>query len=188
MIPETKDVTEWQLSTPTVYKSVMDAVTTGTVSGIDLMINIVAMIIVLVAMVSLINMALGLMPMLDGQPFTLQLILGWIMAPATWVMGIPWSQVHATGALMGTKTILNEFIAYLDLTRMPSGEISERSRIIISYAMCGFANPGSLGIMIGGMGGMVPERRDEIVSLGFRSIVAGTLATCMTGSVAGIFL
>ncbi|HRF89910.1 MAG TPA: nucleoside transporter C-terminal domain-containing protein, partial [Desulfobacter postgatei] len=104
------------------------------------------------------------------------------------VMGIPWSQVHATGALMGTKTILNEFIAYLDLTRMPSGEISERSRIIISYAMCGFANPGSLGIMIGGMGGMVPERRDEIVSLGFRSIVAGTLATCMTGSVAGIFL
>lgn len=188
MIPETKDVTEGQLSTPTVYKSVMDAVTTGTVSGIDLMINIVAMIIVLVAMVSLINMALGLMPMLDGQPFTLQRILGWIMAPATWVMGIPWSQAHATWALMGTKTILNEFIAYLDLTRMPSGEISERSRIIMSYAMCGFANPGSLGIMIGGMGGMVPERRDEIVSLGFRSIVAGTLATCMTGSVAGIFL
>ena len=89
---------------------------------------------------------------------------------------------------MGTKTILNEFIAYLDLTRLAPGEISERSRIIISYAMCGFANPGSLGIMIGGMGAMVPERRDEIVSLGFRSIIAGTLATCMTGAVAGMFL
>jgi len=188
MIPETKDVTEGGLSTPTVYKSAMDAITKGTVSGIDLLINIVAMIIVLVAMVSLINMALGLMPLLKGQPFTLQRILGWIMAPATWLMGIPWSEAPVTGALMGTKTILNEFIAYLDLTRIPAGEISERSRIIISYAMCGFANPGSLGIMIGGMGAMVPERRDEIVSLGFRSIIAGTLATCMTGAVAGIFL
>ncbi len=188
MIPETKDVTEGHLFTPTVYKSAMDAVTKGTVSGIDLIINIVAMIIVLVAMVSLINMALGLMPLLEGQPLTLQRILGWIMAPATWLMGIPWSEAPATGALMGTKTIVNEFIAYLDLARMPAGEVSERSRIIISYALCGFANPGSLGIMIGGMGAMVPERRDEIVSLGFRSIVAGTLATCMTGSVAGIFL
>nr|WP_321396049.1 nucleoside transporter C-terminal domain-containing protein [uncultured Desulfobacter sp.] len=188
MIPETKDVTEGKLSTPTVYKSVMDAVTKGTVSGIELLINIVAMIIVLVAMVSLVNMVIGLMPSFRGEPFTLQRILGWIMAPATWLMGIPWAEAPATGALMGTKTILNEFIAYLDLTRLPAGEISDRSRIIISYAMCGFANPGSLGIMIGGMGGMVPERRDEIVALGLRSIVAGTLATCMTGAVAGMFL
>jgi CNT family concentrative nucleoside transporter len=188
MIPETKDVTEGKLSTPTVYKSVMDAITKGTVSGIDLMINIVAMIIVLVAMVSLVNMTIGLMPLFKGEPLTLQRILGWIMAPATWMMGIPWAEASATGALMGTKTILNEFIAYLDLTRIPPGEISDRSRIIISYAMCGFANPGSLGIMIGGMGGMVPERRDEIVALGLRSIVAGTLATCMTGAVAGMFL
>ena len=188
MIPETKNVTEGSLSTPNIYKSVMDAVTKGTASGIDLMINIVAMMIVLVAMVSLINMILGLIPPLNGQPFTLQRILGWIMAPATWMMGIPWSEALTTGALMGTKTILNEFIAYLDLTRIPAGELSERSRIIISYALCGFANPGSLGIMIGGMGAMVPDRRDEIVSLGVRSIIAGTLATCMTGAVAGLFV
>ena len=182
MIPETNDVTEGHLSAPTVYKSVMDAVTKGTVSGIDLMINIVAMIIVLVALVSLINMTLGLMPLLDGQPLTLQRILGWIMAPATWLMGIPWSEAPATGALMGTKTILNEFIAYLDLTRMPTGNIRRAASLF--HMPCAVLQIRSLGIMIGGMGAMVPERRDEIVS-GFRSI-AGTLATCMTGAVAGI--
>ncbi len=188
MIPETCDVTEGGLSTPQAYTSVMDAITKGTVSGIDLLINIVAMIIVLVAMVSLINMGLGLFPAFQGQALTLQLILGWVMAPVTWLMGIPWSETAATGALMGKKTILNEFIAYLDLARIPAMELSERSRIIVSYALCGFANPGSLGIMIGGMGAMVPDRRDEIVSLGFRSVIAGTLATCMTGAVAGLFL
>ncbi len=188
MIPETCDVTEGGLSTPQAYTSVMDAITKGTVSGIDLLINIVAMIIVLVAMVSLINMGLGLFPVFQGQALTLQLILGWVMAPVTWLMGIPWSEAAATGALMGKKTILNEFIAYLDLARIPAMELSERSRIIVSYALCGFANPGSLGIMIGGMGAMVPDRRDEIVSLGFRSVIAGTLATCMTGAVAGLFL
>ena len=91
------------------------------------------------------------------------------------------------GSLMGTKTILNEFIAYLDLAGLEPGALGERSRLIVMYAMCGFANPGSLGIMIGGMGSMVPERREEIVSLGIRSVVAGTLATCMTGVVAGFF-
>jgi concentrative nucleoside transporter, CNT family len=155
---------------------------------VDLLINIVAMIIVLVALVSLVNMMLGLLPDVGGSSMTLQKILGWIMAPMTWLMGIPWSESLATGSLMGTKTVLNEFIAYLDLAKLSGAEISERSRIIISYALCGFANPGSLGIMIGGMGAMVPERRDEIVSLGFRSIVAGTLATCMTGAIAGLFL
>ncbi len=188
MIPETCDVTEGGLSTPQAYTSVMDAITKGTVSGIDLLINIVAMIIVLVAMVSLINMGLGLFPAFQGQALTLQLILGWVMAPVTWLMGIPWSEAAATGALMGKKTILNEFIAYLDLARIPAMELSQRSRIIVSYALCGFANPGSLGIMIGGMGAMIPDRRDEIVSLGFRSVIAGTLATCMTGAVAGLFL
>jgi CNT family concentrative nucleoside transporter len=108
------------------------------------------------------------------------------MAPIVWLIGIPWSEAQAAGALMGTKTVLNEFIAYLDMAALPEGMLSGRSRLIMTYALCGFANFGSLGIMIGGMGSMVPERRDEIVGLGLRSIVSGTLATCMTGAIVGI--
>jgi CNT family concentrative nucleoside transporter len=108
------------------------------------------------------------------------------MAPVTWLMGIPWSEAQTTGTLMGTKTVLNEFIAYLDLARLPEGVLSSRSEHIMTYALCGFANFGSLGIMIGGMGAMVPEKRDEIVGLGMKSIVAGTIATCMTGAVVGL--
>jgi len=188
MVPETGNVTSGDFTDDQDYKSTMDAVTKGTIQGVELLINIVAMIVVLVALVSLINMTLGLLPGLKGAPLTLQRVLGWVMAPISWLIGIPWSESVTAGSLMGTKTILNEFIAYLDLSRLPETALSVRSRTIISYALCGFANPGSLGIMIGGMGVMVPERRDEIVALGFRSIVAGTLATCMTGAVAGIFI
>jgi CNT family concentrative nucleoside transporter len=108
------------------------------------------------------------------------------MAPVVWLMGVPWHEATTAGALMGTKTILNELIAYLEMSRLAEGALSPRSLLIMTYAMCGFANPGSLGIMIGGMGTMAPERRDEIVHLGFRSIIAGTLATSMTGAVVGI--
>jgi len=188
MVPETGEITLGDFVTEKPYKSVMDAVTRGTIQGVDLLINIIAMIIVLVALVSIVNMALGLLPDFQGKELTLQRILGWIMAPVVWLMGIPWSESVTAGSLMGTKTVLNEFIAYLDLSNLPESALSERSRIIITYAMCGFANPASLGIMIGGMGVMAPERRDEIVSLGFRSIVSGTLATCMTGAVAGFFV
>jgi nucleoside permease NupC len=144
--------------------------------------------LVLVSLVSLANMILGVFPEISGKAVTLQRILGWVMAPVSWLMGIPWAESITTGSLMGTKTVINEFIAFLDLANLPDTALSERSRVIISYAMCGFANPGSLGIMIGGMGAMAPQRRDEIVSLGFRSIIAGTIATCMTGAVAGLFL
>jgi len=188
MVPETEDVTAGTAVDDLGYRGAMDAVAQGTAQGANLLIHIVAMIVVLVALVSLVNMGLGLFPALKGAPLTLQRMLGWIMAPVSFLMGIPWSESLTAGSLMGTKTILNEFIAYLDLARLPAEDLSQRSRIIISYAMCGFANPGSLGIMIGGMGAMVPERRNDIVALGFRSVVAGTLATCMTGAVAGIFI
>ncbi|MEN8211308.1 MAG: nucleoside transporter C-terminal domain-containing protein [Thermodesulfobacteriota bacterium] len=188
MIPETEPVTGGSIKTDIDYKSSMDAVTKGTVQGVELLINIVAMIIVLVSLVSLVNMILGLFPAILGETLTLQRILGWIMAPVSWLMGIPWAESITTGSLMGTKTIINEFIAFLDLANLPDTALSERSRVIISYAMCGFANPGSLGIMIGGMGAMAPKRRDEIISLGLRAIIAGTIATCMTGAVAGLFL
>jgi len=139
-----------------------------------------------VALVHLVNLIMELLPNIQNQPVTLQRIMGLIMAPAVWLMGVPWSEATTAGALMGTKTILNEFIAYLDMSRLAEGSLSSRSLMILTYAMCGFANPGSLGIMIGGMGTMAPERRDEIVALGFRSIIAGTLATSMTGAVVGI--
>jgi CNT family concentrative nucleoside transporter len=186
MIPETGRLTSGELVAPDKASSAMDALTKGTIQGIQLLINIIAMLIVLVALVHLVNLILGLLPQMDNQPISLQRILGCIMAPVVWLMGVPWEEALTAGALMGIKTILNEFIAYLDMSRLAEGALSPKSLLIMTYAMCGFANPGSLGIMIGGMGTMVPERRDEIVSLGFRSIVAGTLSTCMTGAVVGI--
>jgi CNT family concentrative nucleoside transporter len=166
--------------------SAMEAVTTGTLEGVGLLINIVALLIVLVALVKLANLALALLPAVGKGPRTLQRLLGILMAPIMWLIGIPWSECMTAGSLMGIKTVLNEFLAYLDLGRLASGALSPRSRIILTYAMCGFANPGSLGIMIGGLGAMAPGRRPEIVQLGLKSILAGTLATCMTGAVVGL--
>ena len=128
---------------------------------------------------------LGLLPAFGGEPITLQRVLGLIMAPVCWLIGIPWTQAPTAGALMGIKTVLNELIAYLQLGQIPAGVLSERSRLILTYALCGFANFGSLGIMIGGMVAMVPARRAEIVSLGAKTIVSGTLATMMTAAVVG---
>ena len=164
----------------------MDAVTKGTLQGVQLLINIIAMLVVLVALVHLVNLVLALFPEIGGKSITLQRILGILMAPVVWLMGVPWQESATAGALMGTKTILNELIAYLDMSRLAEGSLSPKSKIIMTYAMCGFANPGSLGIMIGGMGTMAPERWDEIVSFGFKSIIAGTIATCMTGAVVGL--
>ncbi len=186
MIPETGQLTSGEMTAPETALSAMDAITKGTIQGVKLLINIIAMLIVLVALVHLVNLILGLLPEIGGQPVTLQRLLGLAMAPVVWLMGIPWEEAPVAGSLMGTKTILNELLAYLDMSRLAKGALSHKSMVIMTYAMCGFANPGSLGIMIGGMGTMAPERRDEIVALGFRSIVAGTLATCMTGAVVGI--
>lgn len=186
MIPETDPLTIGELHMPEKTLNGMDAVTQGTIHGVQLLINIMAMMVVLVALVHLINITLGLMPLGGGAPLTLQRLLGFVMAPAVWLMGVPWSESLTAGALMGTKTILNEFIAYLDLGQLAPDALSERSKVIMTYALCGFANPGSLGIMIGGLGTMAPARRGEMVSLGVRSIVAGTLATSMTGAVVGI--
>ncbi len=171
---------------PNAYSGTMDAVVKGTSDGVQLLINIVAMLIVLVALVALANGLLGLLPDLWGAPLTLQRMLGWIMAPVVWLMGVPASEMAVAGALMGTKTVLNELLAYVDLAHLPTGALSERSRIIMTYGLCGFANFGSLGIMIAGLAAMAPERRSEVVALGGRSIVSGTLASCLTGAVVGV--
>lgn len=186
MIPETAPITSGDIQLHETSHNSMDAITQGTLSGVKLLINILAMLVVLVALVHLVNIILGLFPHWAGQPLTLQRLCGYLMAPIVWLMGVPWSEAYTAGTLMGTKTILNEFIAYLNLAQLPADALSPHSKVIMTYALCGFANPGSLGIMIGGLGTMAPERRSEIVSLGLRSIVAGTLATSMTGAVVGI--
>jgi len=188
MLPETENVTSGDIVIPNESVSAMDAITNGTIQGVQLFLNIVAMLISLVALVHLANMMLGILPNLSGDPITLQRILGIMMSPIVWLMGIPWHEAPIAGALMGSKTILNEFIAYMDLSQLPDGALQHKSLVIMTYALCGFANPGSLGIMIGGMGTIAPDRRQEIVNLGFRSIIAGTLTTCMTGAVVGMIL
>ena len=164
----------------------MDALTRGTLEGAQLLLNIVAMLVVFVALVALANLTLEALPHGGAEPYTLQGLLGWALAPLAWLAGIPWAEAPAAGALLGTKTVINELVAYLELARMTG--ISERSRLLLTYALCGFANFGSLGIMIGGLGTMCPERRGEIVALGIKSIIAGTLATCLTAASVGLIL
>ena len=166
----------------------MDAIVRGTVGGLELLLNIIAMLIVFVALVALANLILGLLPDIWGAKITLQRVLGWAMAPICWLVGIPWAEATTAGGLMGIKIVLNEFVAYLELAKLPAGTLSERSRLIMTYALCGFANFGSLGIMIGGISAMAPERRAEIVALGPRTIVSGTLATCMTAALVGVLV
>jgi CNT family concentrative nucleoside transporter len=169
-----------------VFDSTMDAIVKGTSAGLELLLNIVAMLIVFVALVYLANAILGALPDVWGAPLTLQRMLGFVMAPVCWLMGIPWSQAVTAGSLMGIKTILNELVAYLQLAALPPGALDPRSRLIMLYAMCGFANFGSLGIMIAGLSTMCPAKRDEVVSLGLKSIVSGTLTTCLLGAIVGV--
>ena len=188
MVPADGKATGGGLEAADQDASSMDAITRGTLQGVELLINIVAMLLVLVALVHLINTILGGLPDVYGAPMTLQRIFGWGMAPVAWLMGVPWPEAPVAGALMGIKTVLNELLAYLELAGMSAEQMSPRSMLIMTYAMCGFANPGSLGIMIGGLGTMAPGRRAEIVALGVRSLIAGTLATCMTGAVIGLIV
>lgn len=167
-------------------KGPMDAIVKGTADGLKLLANIIALLIVLVALVNLINQLLYLLP--TEKPTTLQGILGVLMAPLTFLIGIPFAEILTTGALMGTKIVLNELIAYVDLANLPPDTLQERSRIIMVYALCGFANMGSLGIMIGGLTVMVPEKREEIIAMGMKSILAGVLATCLTANIIGIII
>lgn len=188
MVPETGEQTAGDISPAQQATSTIDAIALGTVEGIGLLFNICCMLVVLVALVHLANGVLGFLPEVGGQAITLQRLLGFIMAPVAWLIGIPWSEALVAGSLLGTKTILNELIAYLDLAKLPAGTLSEKSRLIMLYALCGFANLGSLGIMVGGLGTMAPDRRYEIIELGIKSIVCGTLATCLTGAIVAIIM
>ncbi len=188
MVPETNETATAgeYADPPPVAGSTMDAIVKGTSEGLALLLNIVAMLIVLVALVHLANAILGLIPEMGGAKITLQRLLGYAMAPVCWLMGLPWNEALRGGELMGIKTILNEFIAYVELSKLGPDALSERSRLIMLYALCGFANFGSLGIMIAGLTTMAPERRDEIIALGPKTIVSGTLATCVVGAIVGV--
>ena len=166
----------------------MDAIVRGTAEGLTLLLNITALLIVLVALVTLANLMLAGLPEIGGEPLTLQRALGLLMSPLAWLAGIPWAEAVTAGALLGTKTVLNEFIAYVDMAALGPDVLSERSRIVMTYALCGFANFGSLGILVGGLAAMVPQRRDEVLALGVRTLVSGTLATLVTAATVGMFL
>jgi CNT family concentrative nucleoside transporter len=178
MVPPQGEVTGGRIELRSEASSSMDALTRGTLDGAQLLLNIVAMLLVFVALVALVNLVIA--------PYTLQGALGWALAPLAWLAGIPWSEARVAGALLGTKTVINELVAYVELSKL--SELSERSRLLLTYALCGFANFGSLGIMIGGLGTMCPERRAEVLALGMRSIVAGTLATCLTAATVALIL
>lgn len=166
--------------------NVMAVITRGTLEGVQLVINIVAMLIVLVALVTLVNMIMTLLPDVNGTPLTLQRILGWVMAPVAWLIGIPWSEAFTAGSLLGTKTVLNELIAYIDFSQLPEDALSPRSRLIMTYALCGFANFASIGIGIGALATMVPERRKDIVELVPKAVISGTITTLLTGAMVGV--
>jgi CNT family concentrative nucleoside transporter len=164
----------------------MDAIVRGTQAGLELYLSIIASIIVLVALVWLCNSALGVLPDVLGGALSLQRILGWLMGPVVWLMGVPWSEAVIAGQFMGVKTVLNEMLAYLELAATPREALSDRTRLIMTYALCGFANFASLGIMLTGLSAMAPERRGDLSDLALRALLAATLASCMTGAIVGI--
>jgi CNT family concentrative nucleoside transporter len=186
VVPNTEDHTSGKLHSPYEFSGSMDAISRGTTDGIRLFINVLAMLIVFVALVTLVNMILGNLPNFNNEPITLQRMLGAVMAPVTWLMGVPWEDAMSAGSLLGIKTILNEFYAFTELAKITDSEMSVHSRIIMTYALCGFANISSVGIMIGGFGSIVPEQRNEIISLSFKALVVGTLSSCLSGTVVGI--
>ena len=163
--------------------------TRGTLDGLQLLLAIVAMLLVFVALVSLANMLLALAPGVAGSTLSLERMFGWLFAPLAWLIGVPWAESAAAGALLGKKVVFNELLAYLDLAALPDEQLSPRSRLLLIYAMCGFANFGSLGIMLGGLSTMLPrERRAELSQLGMKSVGAGLLSTCLSAAIVGAFL
>ncbi|GAB6127251.1 NupC/NupG family nucleoside CNT transporter [Humidesulfovibrio idahonensis] len=164
----------------------VDALCRGTWEGLQLFWNIVAMLIVFVAVVKLVNLGLGVLPPVAGAPMTLERALGVLLSPVAWLIGIPWVEAQTAGALIGTKIILNEFLAFIDMAALPPEALSAQARLILAYAMCSFANFGSVGILIAGLGTLCPERRSEITGLGMRALLAGVIASLMTGAVVGV--
>ncbi len=188
MMPEDKGVTPTPVEAADDfgYGGTMDAFMRGVTDGLGLYLNILASLIAFIAAVALINIILSAAPDIAGAPITLERMLGLMFAPFMWLAGVPWAEAKAAGEYMGLKTALNEFVAYLRLAEVEPGVFSERSMLIVVYSLCGFANFSSLGIVIGGLTALAPDRRQDVIDLAPRALVAGTLATLMTGAVIGL--
>ncbi|HXI87044.1 MAG TPA: nucleoside transporter C-terminal domain-containing protein, partial [Parvularculaceae bacterium] len=188
MMPEEKGVkpTPAEAADDFGYASSMDAFMRGVTDGLGLYLNIIASLIAFTAFAALINIMLSAAPDVAGAPLTLQRILGAGFAPLMWLAGVPWKEAFDAGSLMGVKTAVNELVAYVELARLPAGTFDERSFLITVYSLCGFANFSSLGIVIGGLSALAPDRRQDVIELAPRALVAGTLATLMTGAVLGL--
>ena len=187
IIPEDTQIeTAEVFRVPRLYEGTMDALTQGTIAGLRLFAYIIGMVLVLVALVELVNIILGSIFDIGGQPLTMQMILGWILAPVAWLLGIPWSECFTAGQLLGAKVVLNELITYIEMASMSPEALSQKSRLILTYAMCGFANFGGLGVMLAGLLSLVPERRIEIMGLAMKTLVAGNLAAYMTAAMASL--
>ncbi|HKC46790.1 MAG TPA: nucleoside transporter C-terminal domain-containing protein, partial [Gemmatimonadales bacterium] len=178
--------------------NVVDAAARGTIDGLHLMLNVIAMLISFIAIIALINGMFGWIHRLDFTmlgmhidlswfPASIQTVLGWIFAPIAWVMGVPWHDSGTIGSLLGTRMALNEFIAYSQLGPMKA-TLSPVSFTIATFALCGFANVSSVGIQIGGIGALAPDRKHDLARLGFRAMLAGTLANFLSATLAGILL
>ena len=168
------------------YDGAMDAVVRGAMEGVQLMLAVIGIIITIFALVALADQILALAPHVDGAALTLKRMFGWIFSPFMWAIGVPWDQAPAAGALMGTKAILNEYVAYLDLAALPAGTLDPRSALIVTYALAGFANLASIGLLVSTIASLCPERRAEAAGLGVKSWIAGNFATLMTGAMIGL--
>jgi CNT family concentrative nucleoside transporter len=188
LVPETLPPTPGTLEINQDVHGSVDALTHGTRQGLELFLNVLATLLVFVALVFLVDTILSLLPSVGGTNLSMSRIFGWLFAPIAWLMGIPWSEAPTVGSLLGTKTTLNELLAYVRLSELPVDALSERSRLLVTYALCGFANFGSAGILIAGLSSMAPERRAEIARLGLHSIIGGTFSTCATAALIGIFV
>jgi CNT family concentrative nucleoside transporter len=185
MVPETVAITDRAHEPDFEYESTMDAFSSGASTGLQIVLNIATMLIAALALLFMVNAALGAAPDVNGEALSIQRILGWIFMPLMYMTGVPMEEAAKAGSLMGIKTVLTEFVAFLDLANTPADQLSDRSRIIVAHAICGFANFGSIGILIGGLTIIAPERRDTFLSLSWKTLLAGTLATCMSACIAG---
>lgn len=168
------------------YDNSIDAIIRGTMDGMQLFLAIIAVLIVVFALVALTDSVLGLAPDIWGAPLTLQRVFGWIFAPLMWLLGVPWADAQTAGSLMGTKAILNEYVAYQQLAALGPDALSPRGKLVTLYALCGFANLASIGLGVSTLSTLCPARRGEIAALGFKSWFAGNLATMMVGAVIGV--
>ena len=188
MIPS-NEITDFnENKVPKVYKSTMDAITRGTSDGTSIAVSVGTILIAVIALVYIVNSFLGLISNQFGFELSIEIMLGYVFAPIAWLMGIPWSEAIIAGELLGIKTTLNEFVAYPALAALESGELSDRSKLITFYSLCGFANLSSVGILISGITAMAPERKDDLIKVSFKALVGATLASCMTGLIVGIFI